>query len=48
MWIAIRHEVNKINQYYLEAAQALLRVSLPQERTAVLWDYAQSMLNRKS
>ena len=39
---------NKINQYYLEAAQALLRVSLPQERTAVLWDYAQSMLNRKS
>ena len=39
---------NKINQYYQEAAQAISRVSLPQERTAVLWDYAQSMLNRKS
>lgn len=39
---------NKINQYYQEAAQALSRISLPQERTAVLWNYAQSMLNRKS
>ena len=39
---------NKINQYYEEAAQAISRLSLPQERTAVLWDYAQSMLNRKS
>jgi len=39
---------NKINQYYQQAAQALSRISLPQERTAVLWDYAQSMLNRKS
>ena len=39
---------NKINQYYQEAAQAISRVSLPQERTIVLWDYAQSMLNRKS
>lgn len=39
---------NKINQYYQQAAQALSRLSLPQERTAVLWDYAQSMLNRKS
>lgn len=39
---------NKINQYYQQAAQALSHLSLPQERTAVLWDYAQSMLNRKS
>ena len=39
---------NKINQYYQEAAQALARISLPQERTAVLWNYAQSMLNRES
>ena len=39
---------NKINQYYQQAAQALSRISLPQERTAVHWDYAQSMLNRKS
>lgn len=39
---------NKINQYYEEAAQAISRLSLPQERTAVLWEYAQSMLNRKS
>ena len=39
---------NKINQYYQEAAQALSRISLPKERTTVLWDYAQSMLNRKS
>jgi len=39
---------DKINQYYQQAAQALSRISLPQERTAVLWDYAQSMLNRKS
>ena len=39
---------NKINQYYQEAAQAISRVSLPKERTVVLWDYAQSMLNRKS
>lgn len=39
---------DKINQYYQEAAQALSRLSLPQERTAVLWNYAQSMLNRKS
>lgn len=39
---------DKINQYYQEAAQAIARVSLPQERTAILWDYAQSMLNRKS
>lgn len=39
---------NKINQYYQEAAQAISRLSLPQERTAILWDYAQSMLNRKS
>ena len=39
---------DKINQYYQEAAQAIACVSLPQERTAILWDYAQSMLNRKS
>jgi len=39
---------DKINKYYQEAAQAIARVSLPQERTAILWDYAQSMLNRKS
>ena len=39
---------NKINQFYQEAEQAISRVSLPKERTAVLWDYAQSMLNRKS
>ena len=39
---------DKINQYYQEAAQALARISLPQERTAVLWNYAQSMLNRES
>lgn len=39
---------NKISQYYQQAAQALSRLSLPRERTAVLWDYAQSMLNRKS
>lgn len=39
---------NKINQYYQEAAQAISRLSLPQERIAILWDYAQSMLNRKS
>ena len=39
---------NKINQYYQEAAKALSLVSLPQERKAILWDYAQSMLNRKS
>ena len=39
---------DKINQYYQEAAQAIARVSLPQKRTAILWDYAQSMLNRKS
>ena len=39
---------DKINQYYQEAAQALARISLSQDRTAVLWDYAQSMLNRKS
>jgi geranylgeranyl diphosphate synthase type II len=39
---------NKINQYYQEAAQAISRISLPQERTSVLWQYAQSMLNRKS
>lgn len=39
---------DKINQYYQEAAQAIARVSLSQEHTAILWDYAQSMLNRKS
>ena len=39
---------DKINLYYQEAAQAIARVSLPQARTAILWDYAQSMLNRKS
>lgn len=39
---------DKINHYYEEAAQAISRVSLPKERTAILWDYAQSMLNRKS
>ena len=38
----------KINQYYQEAAKAISRLSLPQERTAILWEYAQSMLNRKS
>lgn len=38
----------KINHYYQEAAEALSRISLPQERTKILWDYAQSMLNRKS
>ena len=39
---------DKIDQYYQEAALALSRISLPQKCTAVLWDYAQSMLNRKS
>ena len=39
---------NKINQYYQEAAQALSRISLPQERTEILWEFAQSMLNRRS
>lgn len=39
---------DNINHYYEEAAQAISRVSLPKERTAILWDYAQSMLNRKS
>ena len=39
---------DKINQYYEQAAQAISRLSLSKERTAVLWDYAQSMLNRKS
>ena len=38
----------KINQYYQEAAKAISRLSLPQERTAILWEYAQYMLNRKS
>ena len=38
----------KINQYYQEAAKSISRLSLPQERTAILWEYAQSMLNRKS
>ena len=39
---------NKINQYYDEAAQAISRLSIPQERTTILWKYAQSMLNRNS
>ena len=39
---------NKINQYYQEAAQALSHISLPQERTEILWEFAQSMLNRRS
>lgn len=39
---------NKINQYYEEAAHAISRLSLPQERITILWDYAQSMLNRNS
>ncbi|MBQ9523752.1 MAG: polyprenyl synthetase family protein [Bacteroidaceae bacterium] len=39
---------NRINQYYQEAAQALSRISLPQERTEILWEFAQSMLNRRS
>lgn len=39
---------NKINKYYEEAAQAISDLSLPQERISVLWDYAQSMLKRKS
>lgn len=39
---------NRINQYYQEAAQALSRISLPQERTEMLWEFAQSMLNRRS
>ena len=39
---------NKISQYYQEAAQALSRISLPQERTEILWSFAQSMLNRRS
>ena len=39
---------DKINCYYQEAAQAISRLSLPREHTAILWDYAQSMLNRKS
>lgn len=39
---------DKINLYYQEASQALARISLSQDRTAILWDYAQSMLNRKS
>lgn len=39
---------NRINQYYQEAAQALSRISLPQECTEILWEFAQSMLNRRS
>ncbi|MBO5660178.1 MAG: polyprenyl synthetase family protein [Bacteroidaceae bacterium] len=39
---------NKINSYYQEAAQCLAQVNLPQERKQVLWEYAQSMLGRKS
>ena len=38
----------KIEYYYTLAEQSLARVALPQERKALLWKYAQEMLNRQS
>ncbi len=38
----------KIASYYEEAQKALALVDLPEERKAILWDFAKEMLNRKS
>ena len=38
----------KIEYYYTLAAESLSRVNLPEERKALLWNYAQQMLNRQS
>ena len=40
--------LDKINAYYQEAAQCLAKVSVPEERKQILWEYAQSMLGRKA
>ena len=37
----------RINRHYAEAAQALERVALPQERKAALWQFAEELLNRQ-
>lgn len=38
----------KINYYYDEAAKTLAEVSLPSDRKAVLWKFAQELLSRQS
>lgn len=38
----------KIEYYYSLAEQSLAKVNLPEEKKALLWQYAQQMLNRKS
>ena len=38
----------KIQYYYALAQESLSRVSLPDDRKALLWQYAQTMLNRKN
>lgn len=39
--------LSAIDRFYAEAETELRKVSLPAERTAPLWDYAQSLLGRK-
>lgn len=38
----------KINDYFLQARQCLAAVSLPEETKSCLWEFALSLLNRKS
>ncbi len=38
----------KIEYYYSLAEQSLAKVNLPEKKKALLWQYAQQMLNRKS
>ena len=38
----------KINDYFSQARQCLSEVDLPEEKKACLWDFALSLLNRKS
>ena len=38
----------KIEYYYSLAEQSLAKVNLPEEKKALLWQYAQQMLNRQS
>lgn len=40
--------LDKIESYYVQAEETLKHVALPQEKKQILWDYAQSMLGRKS
>ena len=40
--------LDRINDYFAEAGQALAKVNLPSERKQLLWDYAMHLLGRQS